>query len=165
MAGFYRVNYDENNWQKIIRQLKTNSKVYTFKIWNLFKISYLFGLICTKQISSKTKAQLISDAFSLAQSNQINPVIPLILSTFLSEETDYLPWKVFLNRIKFYTDNLESTGVNVFLNRYLVKLVELYYNKLGWSENKNSSWTDRYFLRFKKWIRFVVFLISSIILD
>ena len=103
----------------------------------------------SKQISSKAKAQLISDAFSLAQSNQLSPVIPLQLSAFLSEETDYLPWKVFLSRIKFYTDHLESKTVNVFLNRYLIRLVGLYNKKLGWSENKNESWTDRYFFEFK----------------
>jgi hypothetical protein len=27
MAGFYRVNYDEENWKKIINQLDTNKEV------------------------------------------------------------------------------------------------------------------------------------------
>jgi len=27
MVGFYRVNYDEQNWNKIIKQLDTNKEV------------------------------------------------------------------------------------------------------------------------------------------
>jgi hypothetical protein len=29
-SGFYRVNYDKENWDMIIKQLKTNKKVHIF---------------------------------------------------------------------------------------------------------------------------------------
>jgi len=32
LAGFYRVNYDEENWNKIIKQLDTNKEVRFFII-------------------------------------------------------------------------------------------------------------------------------------
>jgi aminopeptidase N len=102
-------------------------------------------IICSicKQLSMKTKAQLISDALSLAQSKHVKPHIALDLVKFLSKELDYLPWRIFLNRIKFYIDMLESTEVYPDLQLFLGKLVEPYYKKLGWEDDKSQDWLDR----------------------
>jgi len=61
----------------------------------------------------------------------------------LSKELDYLPWKVFLSRVKFYIDMLESTEVYPDLQIFLGKLVEPYYKKLGWADDKSQDWLDR----------------------
>jgi hypothetical protein len=37
MAGFYRVNYDENNWKLIIEQLANDHKVFFLRIFISFK--------------------------------------------------------------------------------------------------------------------------------
>jgi len=90
------------------------------------------------------RAQLINDAFSLSRSKSASAKIPLDLVKFMSKELDYLPWRIFLNRVKFYIDMLDGSEVYADLQLFLGKLVEPYYKKLGWSDDKNQQWLDRY---------------------
>jgi hypothetical protein len=92
----------------------------------------------------KIKAQLINDAFSLSRSKSLSAQIPLDLVKFLSKELDYLPWRIFLNRVRFYIDMLDGSEVYADLQLFLGKLVEPYYKKLGWTDDKNQQWLDRY---------------------
>jgi aminopeptidase N len=70
-VGYYRVNYDENNWKRIIEIL--NSDDYT-------KIHVL------------NRAQLVDDALTLAFDGVISYDIALGVVSYLSRETDYIPW-------------------------------------------------------------------------
>ncbi|KAK4874651.1 hypothetical protein RN001_014011 [Aquatica leii] len=80
-TGYYRVNYDLENWRRII---------YFLKNGNIDKIHIL------------NRAQLINDAFYLAY-NEVLPVsIPLTLSEYLVRETDYIPFASFYNSIIKY---------------------------------------------------------------
>lgn len=103
-----------------------------------------------KQLSVRTRAILISDAFSFTEANfAINQTLAFKLAMYLHDEFDYLPWTVFISRIKFFTDLYESTSSYDKLQTYLSYLVTPYYSKLGWIENvKNDNWTDRQDLRF-----------------
>ena len=96
-----------------------------------------------KQLSLRTKAQLISDVFSLSQARYIDPSIAFELAKFLSTEFDYLPWNVFINRIKYFTDLLDSSQNYGRLQLYLSNLVEPYYRNLGWDDDKKQNWLDR----------------------
>ncbi|KAG5680753.1 hypothetical protein PVAND_010240 [Polypedilum vanderplanki] len=69
--GYYRVNYDENNWRRIIEVL--NSDDYT-------KIHVL------------NRAQLVDDALTLAFDGVISYDIALGVVSYLARETDYMPW-------------------------------------------------------------------------
>ncbi len=97
-----------------------------------------------KQISLKIKTQLINDVFSLSQSKLISAQIPLDLIKFLSKELDYLPWRIFINRVKFYIDILDGSEVYADLQLFLSQLVEPYYKKLGWQDDTNQKWLDRF---------------------
>ncbi|CAF0711353.1 unnamed protein product [Brachionus calyciflorus] len=122
MATFCRINYDENNWKLISDQLLTNNK----------------------ELSNRTRAQLISDVFSLAQALYLSPEIALNHVKYLDNEFDYLPWSVFLNRIKYFTNILDTSFVYDELQSYLQKLVKPYYTKLGWIEDvQKDLWTER----------------------
>lgn len=91
------------------------------------------------------RAQLINDAFSLSQATLLNANLPLELVNYLSNEFEYLPWSVFLNRVKFYLDMLSSNQLNIDLKVYFSKLVEPFYVKLGWFERKiNDQWLEKY---------------------
>ena len=92
----------------------------------------------------RTKAQLISDVFSFSQSTLVDVKTAFDLSRFLSYEFDYLPWNVFISRINFYTDIIDSTQLNGLLQSYLSNLVEPYYKFLGWNEIKSRNWLDRF---------------------
>lgn len=122
-AGYFRVNYDESNWLNIIGQLKTDKN----------------------EMSINVRAQLISDAYSLAQAREINSHLPLQLSDYLINEDDFLPWSVFLSRSKFYIDMLEHTRFGEGLNRNFAKLVKKYFEKFdNWTTyTDKESWLDR----------------------
>jgi aminopeptidase N len=69
--GYYRVNYDDNNWRRIIEIL--NSDDYD-------KIHVL------------NRAQLVDDALTLAFDGVLSYDIALGVVSYLSRETDYIPW-------------------------------------------------------------------------
>ena len=56
LLGYYRVNYDNQNWKNIINQLKTDKN----------------------KITLGTRAQLINDIFNLSQATLVRPDLPLI---------------------------------------------------------------------------------------
>ena len=70
-TGFYRVNYDNSNWQKLASYLNSPS--------------YL-------NISATNRAQLIDDALNLARTGHLAYEIALQITLYLSHETDYIPW-------------------------------------------------------------------------
>ncbi|KAH0560476.1 hypothetical protein KQX54_005086 [Cotesia glomerata] len=76
--GYYRVNYDEKNWQLIVNYLNSE---------NYYKIHYL------------NRAQLIDDAFTLAFEGYVSYSIVFELMEYLRYETDSLPWATFLDNI------------------------------------------------------------------
>jgi aminopeptidase N len=71
VQGFYRVNYDERNWNLIWAQL----------------------LHDPKQIPTISRAELIDDAFHLARADLLSYRTALNLANYLRKETEYLPWK------------------------------------------------------------------------
>ncbi|XP_070509992.1 putative aminopeptidase-2 [Chironomus tepperi] len=69
--GYYRVNYDESNWNKIIQILNSDS---------------------FDQIHVLNRAQLIDDAMTFAFDGVISYDIALGIVSYLRRETDYIPW-------------------------------------------------------------------------
>lgn len=78
--GYYRVNYDEDNWNLIINYL--NSDNYD-------------------KIHRTNRAQLLDDAFNLARSGRLGYQYPLELASYLSRETDYIPLYSFFQALTF----------------------------------------------------------------
>ncbi|XP_057326990.1 aminopeptidase N-like [Microplitis mediator] len=76
--GYYRVNYDEENWKLIIQYLKLN---------DYHKIHVL------------NRAQLIDDAFVLAEFGYLNYSIAFDLARYISLETEYVPWATFWEKM------------------------------------------------------------------
>jgi hypothetical protein len=70
-SGFYRVNYDERNWNLIWAQL----------------------LHDPKQISTISRAELVDDAFHLARADLLPYRMALNLANYLRKEKEYLPWR------------------------------------------------------------------------
>ncbi len=97
-------------------------------------------------MSSKARAQLISDAFSLCQAGYVNARIPLDLIEYMSKELDFLPWSTLVsNRISFFIDMLISSEFYGEFKSYAGNLVKPYYKKLGWIEDRvKDEWPDRF---------------------
>uniref|UniRef100_A0A672HEJ7 Aminopeptidase n=1 Tax=Salarias fasciatus TaxID=181472 RepID=A0A672HEJ7_SALFA len=102
VTGFYRVNYDLGNWERLLAQLSTDHQV----------------------IPVINRAQLVDDAFSLARYVlQLAVLLALRTSSFLSQETDFLPWQAAVNNLDYFYLMLDRTDVYQPLQDYVRKQV------------------------------------------
>uniref|UniRef100_A0A1Q3FI27 Aminopeptidase n=1 Tax=Culex tarsalis TaxID=7177 RepID=A0A1Q3FI27_CULTA len=76
-TGYYRVNYDEQNWAALTNVLKTR----------------------LTSIPAVNRAQLIDDSCNLAKAGEISYKIPLTLLQYLEQETAYIPWSTAYNSL------------------------------------------------------------------
>lgn len=86
--GYYRVNYDEDNWRLIIDYLNTADY---------------------SKISRLNRAQLIDDSFHLARSGRLNYQYPLELALYLKRETDYIPLFSFFQSLIFVDSRMAAS--------------------------------------------------------
>lgn len=77
MKGFYRVNYDSDNWERLLARLNSNPQVQTVKDTTLSLFLQLNIKTNKKKTNPKisfqdipliNRAQIINDAFTLARS-------------------------------------------------------------------------------------------------
>ncbi|XP_041459849.1 aminopeptidase N-like isoform X2 [Lytechinus variegatus] len=111
--GFYRVNYDNENWARLSQQLVQNHTV----------------------LPNENRAQLINDAFSLARVGRVDYPIALNITLYMDKEMDYIPWEAALGVISYITDMFSRYSGYGPLERYMRKQVENLYNSLGWEDD------------------------------
>lgn len=83
--GYYRVNYEESQWNSLIQNIKDMS------------------------ISDKT--HLLEESFRIAEAGQLKYDIPLNMALYLINEDNYVPWSVaasVLTEIKNYLTTSEQ---------------------------------------------------------
>ena len=83
-AGFYRVNYDEKNWNMLIEQLKNDFNV----------------------LDASSRAQLIDDSFNLGRAELIDQTKFLELVSYLAKETDSLPFVPAVEGLAYFESML-----------------------------------------------------------
>ncbi|XP_004686552.1 PREDICTED: aminopeptidase Q [Condylura cristata] len=101
MTGYYRVNYDNLGWKRLIQQLEKDPKA----------------------IPVIHRLQLIDDAFSLSKNNYIDIEIALDLTKYLAEEDEIIVWHavlVSLNPRELVSD-VNNYDIYPLLKKYLVK--------------------------------------------
>ncbi|KAK5641116.1 hypothetical protein RI129_009663 [Pyrocoelia pectoralis] len=98
-TGRYRVNYDLENWQRIIAVLQSDN---------------------FQSIHVLNRAQLLNDAFYFAYQKIIPVSIPLTMSEYLAREKDYIPFAAFCNSLAYYlytyNGNTDKDETKFFLN-------------------------------------------------
>ncbi len=100
--------------------------------------SHLFHIY--KIIPTITRAQLINDAFHLAQANRLDPILPLKLVEYMkSGENDYLPWHSLLSSLPFYQKIFKTNELKYDFDQYLQRLIKPIYFKLTWQNSPNDS--------------------------
>uniref|UniRef100_A0A669BMZ5 Aminopeptidase n=1 Tax=Oreochromis niloticus TaxID=8128 RepID=A0A669BMZ5_ORENI len=117
VTGYYRVNYDLGNWERLFTQLNTDHKV----------------------IPVINRAQLVDDAFSLARAQLLSTSLALRTTSYLSKETEYMPWQSALNNLDYYYLMLDRTDVYQPMQDYIKKQVTplfLYF------KNMTSDWSS-----------------------
>uniref|UniRef100_A0A672KUI2 Aminopeptidase n=1 Tax=Sinocyclocheilus grahami TaxID=75366 RepID=A0A672KUI2_SINGR len=89
VTGYYRVNYDNDNWQRLLNALQ-NSR---------------------QSIPVINRAQLIDDAFNLAKAGIIETTLALRTTLFLNSETEYMPWEAALDNLDYFYLMFDRTEV------------------------------------------------------
>ncbi|XP_067209692.1 aminopeptidase N-like [Linepithema humile] len=102
-TGYYRVNYDEDNWKKLANYLYKNHA----------------------NIHVLNRAQIIDDAFYFVQQRELNPTIFWSVIRYLYNDTDYVAWYPMIKAIEYMTcvwalpDDIIHNINNIFRNLLL----------------------------------------------
>uniref|UniRef100_A0A3Q3VN26 Aminopeptidase n=1 Tax=Mola mola TaxID=94237 RepID=A0A3Q3VN26_MOLML len=116
VVGYYRVNYDQGNWENLLRILSTSHSL----------------------IPRINRAQLVDDAFNLARARIIPTVLALRTTKYLYSEREYMPWQSAMNNLDFFYLMFDRSEVYGPLQSSVLKqvtpLFEHYKNLTGnWS--------------------------------
>jgi aminopeptidase N len=111
-TGFYRVNYDVTNWERLAGQLET----------------------AHADIHRMNRAQMLDDAFNLARAGRLDYTTALTLTDYLGQELDYIPWTAALNGFAYIETMFKrSAGFGAFRN-YLTGALQPVYDRLGFED-------------------------------
>ncbi|NXD31046.1 AMPN Aminopeptidase, partial [Spelaeornis formosus] len=117
VTGYFRVNYNEENWDQLLQQLLTDHEV----------------------IPVINRAQIIDDAFNLARALYIDVTVALNTTQFLSREIEYIPWQAALSNLKYFQLMFDRTEVFGAMSKYLQDQVTplfKYYQQI------TNNWKD-----------------------
>ena len=121
-AGYYRVNYDEENWKAL-----TN----------------ILMLDATDKISPINRAQLIDDVLHMARTNRVNYTLAFELVQYLSIEEDFLPWEAALKSLSYVYDRLDSDEeTKELVQSFIVSILGQRYDKLGFETGDKDEHLD-----------------------
>lgn len=110
VPGYYRVNYNIENWRAIIDQLNSE---------NFHSIHEL------------NRAQLLDDSFNLARRDYLDFSIALDLLKYLGQETSLVPLFAGLRSIEFLLSTLDEEKFFNDLKTILLKIVDETYSKVN----------------------------------
>nr|XP_019964347.1 PREDICTED: aminopeptidase N-like [Paralichthys olivaceus] len=105
-TGYYRVNYNLENWDVLLSQMEEDPE----------------------RIPLMNRGQLIDDAFNLARAKLVDVTLPLNLTRFLRNETEYLPWESAMTNLRYFVLMFDRTEVYGPMQTYLREQVTGLYN-------------------------------------
>lgn len=83
-AGYYRVDYDSNNWMLLMKQLDDNFEL----------------------IPAIHRAQLLDDAFNLGKADLIDQLLFLNMSRYLVKENEFQPFTAAFHGLDYIAEML-----------------------------------------------------------
>ncbi|XKL66707.1 hypothetical protein PGB90_010127 [Kerria lacca] len=116
-AGYYRINYYNENWELLIHQLLTKPE----------------------EIHVLNKAQLIDDSISLAIDNHLPYEIPISLLKYLDKEHDIIPWFPALTKFDYLYSQYKSTRIGPLLREYMIDRIQHQYKRLRFHVNETDD--------------------------
>ncbi len=111
--GYYRVDYDSQNWNMLINQLNTDHT----------------------EIHVTNRAQLLNDGFALAEADIQDYDLALSLTEYLEQESEYPPFAVGVAALTSLADATSSAS----LLEYLTGIVLSQYRSLGVEEDVTNT--------------------------
>ncbi|XP_066254232.1 aminopeptidase N-like [Euwallacea similis] len=121
MAGIYKVNYDEKNWQLLIQALKED----------------------LSKIPSLNRVQLIADAADLSYVGSLPYNTFFSMLDYLKKENEYLPWKTALGKADTLKNHLIANPIYGHFKSYMKSLVAPMYEKLGGLQMTKPEASDK----------------------
>ncbi|XP_071369656.1 aminopeptidase N-like [Centroberyx affinis] len=116
VSGYFRVNYDPDNWERLLHLLNTNHQA----------------------IPIINRAQIVDDAFNLARAKIINTTLALRTTKFLFNERDYVPWESALRNLNYYIVMFDRTEVYGALQGYFKKQIQPLFEHF---KTLTANWT------------------------
>ena len=108
-TGYYRIDYDERNWNLIID-----------------------GLISKPhKIHPRNRAQLLHDAYQFSSTGHLSHNILLNMMTYLKNEGQYAPWSTANSILGTFNHYLSGDKNYAFFKLYVAELVSNIFDKLG----------------------------------
>ncbi|XP_015184597.1 PREDICTED: uncharacterized protein LOC107070683 [Polistes dominula] len=118
-TGFYRVNYDNASWYRIIDTLNSNN--FT-------------------KIHEYNRAGIIDDLLNLARAGLLDYQVALDGLQYLRQEKNYLPFKAAFRGLDYLTQRFSGDETNYILyKKHVLSLIENIYQELGYVDRKNDD--------------------------
>uniref|UniRef100_A0A8C7N124 Aminopeptidase n=1 Tax=Oncorhynchus kisutch TaxID=8019 RepID=A0A8C7N124_ONCKI len=111
VSGFFRVNYDSSNWDRLLTQLSTDHEA----------------------IPVINRAQVVDDAFNLAST-----ILALRTTLFLQREREYMPWQTADRNLGYFFLMFDRSDVYGPMQAYLNKQVTPLFNHF---KTITADWT------------------------
>ncbi|CAK1599088.1 unnamed protein product [Parnassius mnemosyne] len=121
-TGYYRVNYDEENWQALAKVL--NESHQTIHLLN--------------------RAQIVDDAFNLARNGRLNYVHAFEISRYLVAETDYIAWASANSALSYLEVVLSGSEAYDLFRTYMLELSDPLYKRLGFAAQPTDEHVTAY---------------------
>ncbi|XP_072272161.1 aminopeptidase Q isoform X2 [Pyxicephalus adspersus] len=102
VTGYYRINYDEKNWNNLAKALEEESQV----------------------LPVANRIQLIDDAFMLSNSGHLDYETALSLSRYLEQEMEVIVWYIFLKHMHNYKKSLVTYHSFPLIKKYILKRIK-----------------------------------------
>ncbi|XP_017885815.1 puromycin-sensitive aminopeptidase-like protein, partial [Ceratina calcarata] len=131
---YYRVNYDVENWELLMRELNkgNNTKIHVLN-----------------------RAQMIDDALNLARIDSLKYTVALNVTLYLTHEADYMPWQPAFRHLSFLRNLLRTSEKyhTFMMNAFLLdkKLLE-WLEKAIKHAATNMLWIKKYKSTVDKWL-------------
>ncbi|XP_070171456.1 aminopeptidase N-like [Polyergus mexicanus] len=119
-TGYYRVNYDSQNWELITMYLKDN---------------YV-------NIHVLNRAQLIDDAFHLMLTHQVDSSIFWDITKYLQQETDYVAWYPVFKALEYMSSifSIDTVGSKLHFVRIMMRnTLHDMLEKINYTEVSNED--------------------------
>ncbi|XP_064549574.1 aminopeptidase N [Drosophila montana] len=114
-TGYYRVNYDLDNWRAVTQHLM-DAKNHL-------------------EIAPANRAQLIDDVMNLARGSYLSYDTAMNLTRYLAYETNHVPWKAAITNFNFIDAMFVNSGDYDLLKNYLLKLLRKVQYEVMFSES------------------------------
>ncbi|KAL5286445.1 ERAP1 family protein [Megaselia abdita] len=110
--GYYRVLYDDSNWNNIIDDLRRKHKSF----------------------STKDRIGLLSDAFTLCHANLLNCEITMNMVLYLPKETNWAPVTIALKHLEKWRRILKYSECFLMLSEFVKTKLRILIDRVGWED-------------------------------